>query len=167
MLANLNLMSSYPEYRKSYDERMRKYSLPPLDNIQTWFNISDFAYPEHLILWDIAQGISHHYNLLSMIVESLVTGQIRYAALYEMKKMSVAHRKDINNMWGLIQAMLWKLNKINLVTDEAKVARLVNDACGFWQKEYMPFAAKYYPLLERVWTAEETKDAKNQLNYYD
>ena len=82
-------MHSYQEYRKAYDDRRKRYGLPTLDDVQISFNISDFAYPEHLILWDVAQGISHHYNLLSLILESLVTGQVRYAALYEMKKLTV------------------------------------------------------------------------------
>lgn len=160
-------MSSYQEYKKTYEDRQKRYNLPALDDMQIWFNISDFAYPEHLVLWDIAQGVSHHYNLISLILESLVTGQIRYAALYEMKKLSVDERKEINNMWGQVQSFLWKFNKINLLRDESKVAALIADGANFWVNTYVPFANKYYNLLERVWISEEQKEKTAQFSYYE
>lgn len=161
-------MPSYQDYKKAYEERRKKYSLPTLDEVQIWFNISDFAYPEHLILWDVGQGISHHYNLISLILESLVTGQIRYAALYEMKKLSVEDRKEINNMWASVQSMLWKFNKINLMKEEQKIAALIAEGSNFWVHTYMPFASKFYPLLERVWISDEEKEKTvQQFSYYE
>ena len=160
-------MHSYQEYRKAYDDRRKRYGLPTLDDVQISFNISDFAYPEHLILWDVAQGISHHYNLLSLILESLVTGQVRYAALYEMKKLTVEERKEINNMWASVQSFLWKFNKINLTKDESRVADLILEGHKFWSTIYVPFASKYYSILETIWVSDERKEKQAQFTYYE
>lgn len=160
-------MLEYQDYEREYEKKQATYSLPNLDDLQIHYNISAFAYPPRLILWDVVQCMNHHLTFTSMNLESLIHGQGRLGALYELKHLGKQEREDIHKMWSLIQGKLWLITKSQITKEEHKIARIIQDVHAFWITTYVPFAQRYYTLFEKIWFAQEKRKLEKQPNYYE
>jgi hypothetical protein len=160
-------MKDYEDFKKEYSIKQKQFNLPDLDELQIMFNSCVGEWPKNLILYDLMKGMSRRINYMALMMETIVSGQIRHAALYEIKMLTLDDRRRFRDMWGKLQSKIWLLNK-SVGSDEKCVAEAIKNIHNFWKTEFMPFSDMYFEVLEKRWANEKIKNPKDvDLSYYE